>query len=234
MLPLDVRSDESVQTCIQTVLAQAGRLDVLVNNAGYSQGGAIEENTIADMQALFETNFFGAMRMINAVLPIMRQQRQGHIINTSSILGLVAVPFVGIYAATKFALEGATEALRAEVAPFNIAVSMVEPGTIKTNFVSNPPAHPLGVYQNAKQSVMGFIRKGIENGPEPDTVAKVIVEIAETAHPRLRYVIGGRIRMLAGFKGILPESAFDRVRSRVFRIPAAASTAISQPAIKTQ
>jgi short-subunit dehydrogenase len=137
VLPLDVRSDESVEACLNTLLKKTGRLDILVNNAGYVLRGAIEEPTLEEVKAQFETNLFGVVRMIKGVLPIMRRQGSGQIINISSGVGLVPSPFMGFYAASKFALEGYTEALRHEVKPFNVQVSLVEPGFIKTHVWQN-------------------------------------------------------------------------------------------------
>jgi NAD(P)-dependent dehydrogenase (short-subunit alcohol dehydrogenase family) len=121
-LPLDVRSDDSVQAAVQSLLAQAGRIDVLVNNAGYVQFGAIEESNVADAQAQFDTNLFGVIRMVKAVLPVMRKQGSGRIINISSIVGHIAAPYGGLYGASKFALEGLSESLSAEVRQFGVSV----------------------------------------------------------------------------------------------------------------
>jgi NAD(P)-dependent dehydrogenase (short-subunit alcohol dehydrogenase family) len=115
MLTLDVRDDDSVRACVETILHRSGRLDVVINNAGYELAGALEELSSEEARAQFETNFFGVVRMVNAVLPLMRHQKRGHIINVSSLTGLTASPFLGIYSASKFALEGYTEALRHEV-----------------------------------------------------------------------------------------------------------------------
>src|SRR5215813_2912337 len=132
MLALDVRSDASVSACVTAVVKQAGRVDVLVNNAAYELAGALEEISLEEAKAQFETNFFGVVRMVKAVLPSMRQQRQGQIINVSSFSGLSAIPFLGIYSASKFALEGYTEALRMELKPFDIHVSLTEAAFLKT------------------------------------------------------------------------------------------------------
>jgi short-subunit dehydrogenase len=217
LLPLDVRSEESVQQCVEIVLTKAKRIDLLVNNAGYGQIGAIEENSVAAAKEQFDTNVFGTMQVINAVLPTMRQQGSGHIINVSTILGLIALPYAGLYSASKFALGGLSEALRSEVAPFNIAVSLVEPGTVNTSFVSLPPAHPATHHNAARQSVLGSLQQS--NHLDPIAVAEVIVKIAETPRPHLHNVIGGRIRLFATLKRLLPEPAFERVRNRIFRIP---------------
>ena len=220
LLPLDVGSDESVQRCVQAVLAEAKRIDLLVNNAGYNQVGAIEENSIADAQTQFDTNVFGTLRMLQAVLPIMRQQGGGHIINVGSVVGLTAIPYTGLYSATKFALEGLSEALRSEVAQFNIQVSLVEPGTFKTNLTSRAPAHPITAYTPARQSVLGFLRESVQNGPDPIIVAQAVVKIAESPRPHLHNVVGGRARLIATLKRILPEQVYERIYSRVFHVPA--------------
>ncbi|MFQ5457938.1 MAG: SDR family NAD(P)-dependent oxidoreductase, partial [Myxococcota bacterium] len=132
MLPLDVRSDASVTACVAGVLARAGRVDALVNNAGYTFASAAEEASLEEAKAQFETNFFGAARMMRAVLPIMRRQESGRIVNVTSLAGLLGVPFHAYYSASKFALEGFSEGLRQEVRSFGIHVSCVEPGDFKT------------------------------------------------------------------------------------------------------
>ena len=134
MLPLDVRSDESVQACVGEVLRRAGRIDVLVNNAGYGLVGLIEETGVEQVREQFETNFFGVVRMTQTVLPVMRGQLAGRIINISSMAGIMGVPGEGYYCATKFALEGFTETLYYEVEPFGIHACLVEPGFFATDF----------------------------------------------------------------------------------------------------
>src|SRR5215831_16746314 len=137
MLALDVRSDDSVAACVKAVANRVGRIDVLVNNAAYELAGAIEEISLDEAKAQFETNFFGVLRMVKAVLPSLRQQKQGQIINVSSLSGVSSIPFMGLYSASKFALEGYTEALRLEVAPLNIRVSLTEAGFLKTPMMHN-------------------------------------------------------------------------------------------------
>ena len=138
MLPLDVTSDASVRACVQQFLEREGRMDVLINNAGYLQSGAVEEVPIEQAHAQFETNYFGVARMIRAVLPAMRAQRGGLIAATSSLAGLVPLPFWGHYNASKFAVEALMETLRHELRPFGVHVAMVEPGVIKTPFYEVP------------------------------------------------------------------------------------------------
>src|SRR5262245_37854562 len=129
---LDVRRDDSVAACVETILARSGRLDILINNAAYELAGEVEETSLEEEQDQFGQKFVGTMRMIRAVLPSMRQRRQGRIINISSLTGVSSVPFMGIYSASKFALEGYTDALRMELEPFNVHVSMTEAGFLKT------------------------------------------------------------------------------------------------------
>jgi NAD(P)-dependent dehydrogenase (short-subunit alcohol dehydrogenase family) len=215
-LPLDVRSDASVEAAVQSLLEQTGRIDVLVNNAGYAQVGAIEESNIADMQAQFDTNLLGVFRMIKAVLPVMRRQGSGRIINVSSVVGHVAPPYAGLYATSKFALEGLSEALREEVRPFGVSVSLVEPAFVKTHIVSQQPIDPIAVYTPGRQAAMRVLSTSIQNGMEPGAVAQVILRAA-TTRPRLRYLVGRDAKALVLLKRLLPESLFERVRRRAFR-----------------
>jgi NAD(P)-dependent dehydrogenase (short-subunit alcohol dehydrogenase family) len=217
LLSMDVRSDASVHAAVQYIQEQAGRIDVLINNAGYTQAGAIEENSLADAQAQFDTNLFGVLRVTNAVLPTMRHQRSGRIINVSSLVGQVAPPYIGLYASSKFALEGLSEALRGELRPFHIYVSLVEPGFVKTNLTDEAPAHPLADYEQRRQVGMAFVRQGVDQGLDPSLVARTILHIATVSQPRLRYPIGRVATLLITLKRLLPEPAFERMRRRAFR-----------------
>ena len=183
-LALDVCSDESVRACVDAVLERTGRLDVLVNNAGQLIAGAIEELTLDQARAQFETNFFGVARAVAAVLPQMREQRSGKIVTLSSLAGLVPVPFWGYYNASKFAVEGYCETLRAELKPFGIAVAMVEPGAIATSLFATAQATKLDAYtpwrDRALKTMQGFEAKA----PPPDVVARAVAKIVAKAHPR--------------------------------------------------
>lgn len=214
-LPLDVRLDASVETAVQTVLEQAGHIDVLVNAAGYAQFGAIEENSIAEAEAQFETNLMGVLRMVKAVLPVMRQQGSGRIINISSIIGQVAPAFAGLYATSKFALEGLTEALREEVRVFGIEVALVEPSFVKTGIVLRQPMTPIAAYTPARQAALQVANAGFQKAMEPGTVAQIILR-AVIARPRLRYLVGRDAKTLMLFKRLLPASLFERLCRRVF------------------
>lgn len=214
-LPLDVRSDASVQAAVQSLLAQAGRIDVLVNNAGYVQFGAIEESNVADAQAQFDTNLFGVIRMVKAVLPVMRQQGSGHIINVSSIVGHIAAPYGGLYSASKFALEGLSESLSAEVRQFGVSVSLVEPSYVNTPIVAQLPTSLIADYTSGRQIAQNSFATNARNGLEPGAVARVILRAA-TSRPRLRYPVGldGNIALL--LQRLLPDSAFEALKRRLF------------------
>jgi len=214
-LPLDVRSDASVQAAVQSLLAQAGRIDVLVNNAGYVQFGAIEESNVADAQAQFDTNLFGVIRMVKAVLPVMRKQGSGRIINVSSIVGHIAAPYGGLYSASKFALEGLSESLSAEVRQFGVSVSLVEPSYVNTALVAQLPANLIADYTAGRQIAQNSLATNAKNGLEPGVVARVILRAA-TSRPRLRYPVGldGKIALL--LQRLLPDSAFEALKRRLF------------------
>jgi NAD(P)-dependent dehydrogenase (short-subunit alcohol dehydrogenase family) len=216
-LSMDVRSDASVEAAVQSLLEQAGRIDVLVNCAGFAQIGAIEETSVIDVQAQLDTNLFGVIRLIRAVLPVMRRQGSGRIINVSSVVGQVAPPYSGVYATSKFALEGLSEALREEVRPFGVDVSLVEPSFVKTSIVSQTPTQPIAAYNPARQAALQVLSTSVESGMEPRAVAQVILHAA-TTRPRLRYLVGRDAKVLLLLKRLLPESLFERVRRRVFQV----------------
>jgi NAD(P)-dependent dehydrogenase (short-subunit alcohol dehydrogenase family) len=192
MLPLDVRAGDSVRVCVEAVSSRAGHIDVLINNAGYELAGAVEELTSEEIRAQFETNFLGVVRMVKAVLPAMRRQRRGHIINVSSLAGVSSIPFLGMYCASKFALEGYTEALRHEVKPFNIRVSLTEAGFLKTPMMNNRQiaANRITEYDPWRQRALDATRAYEEKGPGPELVAETLLEIMSSNAPRLRYPIG--------------------------------------------
>lgn len=213
MLPLDVRSDESVQTCINTVIEKAGRLDILINNAGYLLAGAVEEVTLEQAHQQFETNFFGVFRTIKASLPYMRSQKSGQIITIGSQVGLTPIPYWGIYNASKFAVEGLMESLRHELKPFNIRVSIIEPGHLKgsqTNFKqsSQVGATPIEEYAIYRERVAKQIQSYETAGLEPKNVAQTVWSVISSNNPRLRYPIGNQVFAYRA-KLWLPESIFE-------------------------
>jgi NAD(P)-dependent dehydrogenase (short-subunit alcohol dehydrogenase family) len=228
MLSLDVRADDSVQACVEAVHHRCGHLDVLINNAGYELAGALEELSQPEVTNQFETNFFGVVRMVNAVLPSMRQRKCGHIINVSSLSGLSAIPFLGIYSATKFALEGYTEALRHEVKPFNIHVSLTQAGFLKTPMMHHRQTaeHRVSEYDEWRQRALMAIRAHEENGPGPELVAETLLAILSSSNPRLRYLIGQQARTVGRLRRFLPAGMYEQGVRRNFSLdskPAATS-----------
>ena len=210
-LPLDVRSDESVQSCIRTIMECTGRLDVLINNAGYALAGGAEETSILEAKAQFETNFFGVVRMIKAVLPIMRKQQDGQIINISSLAGLMGLPFLGFYTASKYAIEGYTESLRHEVRAFNIRVSLIEPSFFKTNLTHSSQRSTGSVedYSAMRDRAFQAFDQSVQTGEDPNRVAELILSVIKNKSPRLRYRIGRQSIWLPRVKALSPESAFE-------------------------
>jgi NAD(P)-dependent dehydrogenase (short-subunit alcohol dehydrogenase family) len=229
MLSLDVRVDDSVQACVDAVFSRSHRLDVLINNAGYELAGALEELQSEDVRAQFETNFFGVVRMINAVLPLMRQQKRGHIINVSSLSGLSPIPFLGIYSASKFALEGYTETLRHEVKPFNIHVSLTEAGFLKTPMMNHrqTAGNRVSEYDRWRQRALAAIRAYEEKGPGPEVVAETLLEIISSSNPRLRYLIGQQAKTVARLRRFLPARMYEQGVRRTFSLDSAAPAAAS-------
>jgi NAD(P)-dependent dehydrogenase (short-subunit alcohol dehydrogenase family) len=220
MVPLDVCSDGSVRTCVEAVLEQAGKIDVLINNAGYELAGALEALTIEEVKAQFETNFFGVVRVVNAVLPSMRQQKRGHIVNVSSLSGLSAVPFLGIYSASKYALEGYSEALRHEVRPFNITVSMIEAGFLRTPMMNHRQAavNRMPEYDPWQKRALDAIHTYEDRGPGPEVVAEALLGIVSSTTPRLRYLVGRQAKSVASLKWILPAALYEQGVRRTFSL----------------
>ncbi|HEY8554044.1 MAG TPA: oxidoreductase [Burkholderiales bacterium] len=222
MLALDVCSDSSVAAAVGAVLERAGRIDVLVNNAGYELGGAIEEVSIEEAKRQFETNFYGAMRMMQAVLPAMRRQRSGRIINIASLAGFAPVPFLGVYSASKFALEGLSETLRYEVGPLGISVSLVEPGFLKTALATNrrrAAAH-IADYDPWRERAHRALEEYEHAAPSPLLAANCILQIIESRSPRLRYRVGQDARNVSRLRRLLPEAFFERGVRGYFKLDA--------------
>lgn len=215
---MDVCDDVSVRDAIAAVLRETGRIDVLVNNAGYLCAGAIEEISLPDAKAQFETNYFGAVRASLAVLPGMRERKGGHIITISSLAGLVPVPFWGHYNASKFAVEGLMETLRHEARPFGIQVALVEPGNIKTPFYERPPATGMDAYAGARGRAYGAMAVYGSKAPGPEIVAGKVVAIANDAHPKLRNTITKEARQFTLLKWMLPGGAFEAGVRRGFKL----------------
>jgi NAD(P)-dependent dehydrogenase (short-subunit alcohol dehydrogenase family) len=208
---LDVTRDDSVASAVQDVIARFGRIDLLVNNAGMGLAGASEENSIAQAQKLFDINVFGVMRMTNTVLPHMRKQGSGRIINVSSIFGLMPAPYMAAYSATKYAVEGYSESVDHEVRTHNIRVLLVEPGGTRTGFDDNTasPDNPLPAYEHQRNLSSQAVADQVNNGDDPVIVAKVVVAAATDSTPKLRYP-AGKARQLSLMRRFAPRGVFDK------------------------
>lgn len=208
VIEMDVDNDKSVKDAIGKIIRESKRIDLLVNNAGYGLSGALEDLSMDEIKALFETNVFGAIRVMKAVLPAMRNQRGGTIVNVSSIGGRVAFPNYSAYHGSKFALEGISESMRYETEPFGIKVIIVEPGTIKSNFFRNAK-----VGKKATESISPYasIAQRMEKAWDhiydqvtlPEEVAKVILMVVTGDNPDVRYVVGNdAMQMMETRKGM--------------------------------
>jgi NAD(P)-dependent dehydrogenase (short-subunit alcohol dehydrogenase family) len=212
LLPLDVTSDESVEAIVTKVLALRGRIDVLVNNAGFGIGpAAAEESSIEQARAIFETNFFGLVRMTRAVVPHMRRQRAGRIINIGSVLGFLPAPYAALYAATKHAVEGYSESLDHELRTRGIRVSVIEPAYTRTQFGANflEPDAKLDEYREIRASVNKTLTDVLATAHDPGVVADVVLEAASAARPKLRYTAGARAGLLRLLRRFAPGSLID-------------------------
>lgn len=219
LLELDVTNDESVRACVDHIVRIQGRLDVLVNNAGISLSGAVEEASPENIRQILETNLIGVHRMVQAVLPHMREQGGGLIINMSSLAGLVGVPYLGIYATSKHALEGYTESLRYEVRNFGIKVVLVEPGDIHTSIAGAPPANRISAYDGVRERAEVIHRANVQNGPSPERVAHVVEQIIDSQNPRLRYTVTHRTETLLPIaRRLLPHWIMERFIRETYKL----------------
>lgn len=218
LLALDVTDDVSVQAAIAELVRREGRIDLLVNNAGIGITGAAEESSIEQVRALFETNFHGVVRVTNAVLPLMRQQRSGRILNVGSGLGFIPSPFSAYYSATKHALEGYSESLDHEVRGFGIRIAVIEPGATRTSFESSTAAadQPLPAYDALRANYLAAYERAMAEADTPESVAGTIVQAALTRSPLLRYPSGKSARQGAFARRFLPRSLFDKVLHKQF------------------
>jgi NAD(P)-dependent dehydrogenase (short-subunit alcohol dehydrogenase family) len=227
-LPLDVTDDQSVAGAVGEVLARSGRIDVLVNNAGLGVAGAAEESSIEQARALFETNLFGSIRMTRAVLPQMREQAGGRIINISSVLGLMPAPFGALYASTKHAIEGYSESLDHEVREHGVRVLLVEPAYTRTSFDANavPADEPLAVYARRREVLDVVLAEAIKGGDEPSVVGEAIVAAATDSRPKLRYPAGPLARRVTKLRRYAPSTMFDKQIRKVNQLNVAASATV--------
>jgi NAD(P)-dependent dehydrogenase (short-subunit alcohol dehydrogenase family) len=212
LLPLDVTSDESVAATVKEVLRLEGRIDVLVNNAGFGIApGAAEESSMEQARSIFETNFFGIVRMTRAVVPHMRRQGAGRIINIGSVLGFLPAPYMALYSATKHAVEGYSESLDHELRTRGIRVIVVEPAYTKTRFDANflEPDSELDEYREVRAALGERMKKVLAAADEPGVVADVVLEAASAPSPKLRYAAGALARRLRLLRRFAPAGLVD-------------------------
>ncbi len=212
---LDVADEASVRRAVARVLDSEGRIDVLVNNAGVAPLGPIEEMSDETVRAAFETNVFGALRAIRAVLPAMRRQRSGRIVNVSSVAGHIANVCSGIYAGSKFALEAVSEALAQEVQPYGIHVSLIEPGFIVTPLLGKSiealPSPEASAYPNAVRISNGMFGGARKTGGTPEMCAAAIEEAMTADPPKLRYPVGAEAQALLDARARVPDETWVRL-----------------------
>jgi NAD(P)-dependent dehydrogenase (short-subunit alcohol dehydrogenase family) len=214
MLTADVTDDQSVDQAVAAVLDREQRLDIVVNNAGMGIAGPVENTSIEEAKSQLEVNFFGAFRVCRAVLPAMRRQRSGYIVNIGSIGGLIAIPYQAMYSASKFALEGLSEALRMEVRPFGVRVVLIEPGDHKTALTANrrfskspDSADPYGP---SFEAALARTAHDEQSGPGPEQIARLLYRIVNQRNPRLRYTIGpAPQRAAVWLKRLIPNSILE-------------------------
>jgi len=220
MIACDVTSDASVTAAVASAHAQLGRIDLLVNNAGYAISGAAEESSTEQVRALFDTNYLGVVRVTNAVLPIMRHQRGGRILNIGSVVGLIPGPFGAHYTASKHAIEGYSESLDHEVRPFGIRVAVIEPWATKTSIETNSPRgdRPVEAYSQTFARYQTAFAAAMADGDTAEAVADTILSAAQASKPQLRYPSGKAARQTAFARRFLPRTLFDRTLRKQFNI----------------
>jgi NAD(P)-dependent dehydrogenase (short-subunit alcohol dehydrogenase family) len=218
---LDVTDNKSVTNAIQAIVSKADRIDVLVNNAGYALTGAFEDLAIEEIKTQYETNLFGLIRTTQAVLPIMRKQKSGTIVNISSGAGRFGYPGGSAYVSTKFAVEGLSESMTYELEPFGIKVILIEPGVIKTNIangmvIAKKTQNPNSPYSQIMQKMSTSFEHMLENASSPDLVAKVVLQAVTSENPSLRYLAGKDVEMWIESKRNMSDDEFYKLMMQSF------------------
>ncbi len=220
---MDITLDEDVQAVIEDIISKQGRIDVLVNNAGYGGYGMVEAVPLEEAERQFSVNLFGLARVTKAVLPYMRKQKSGTIINLSSVVGIVSSPMIGWYGASKHAVEALSGALRAEVKNFGINVVLIEPGAMATEFLDvalkqiQTVEHPKEYQENVANFVVGF-KKNYVNAPGPQKVVNAIIKAVNSRNPKARYAVGKDSKAAIFMHKILPAKAMDKLMTKVFNM----------------
>jgi NAD(P)-dependent dehydrogenase (short-subunit alcohol dehydrogenase family) len=223
MIPMDVCDDDSVRRAVEFVQKQEGRIDVVVNNAGVGLAGAVEDTSVEEAKHLFETNFFGVVRVCRAVLPALRAQGSGLIVNVSSLGGLVTIPFQGFYSASKYALESMSDALRMELAPFGIRVVLLEPGDFKTGFtdsrIFSAEAGEGSAYHERCRRAVAVMEHDEQNGADPRQLAELLAKIIDNPSPHNRYPVGALGQRLAvAMRRVVPSALLDKALRAIYKV----------------
>ena len=218
VIQLDVNDDASIRNSIKRIERENERIDVLINNAGYGLVGAFEDLSVEEIKSQFETNFFGVIRLTQQVLPIMRKQKSGTIVNVSSGAGRIGFPGMSAYVSSKFALEGLSESMSYELEPFGIKVVIIEPGVIRTNFKKNSVMSEksldnssISPYSSIIQKIDSSISSIIEHATPPEDVAKAILHAITSNNPELRYLVGNDMIMMAETKKSMSDEDFRKM-----------------------
>ena len=222
LVALDVRNSISIQQCIQKVITEAGRIDVLINNAGVGITGPLEEIPLTEIKNNFETNLFGPIEMMQSVLPHMRAQRQGLIINVTSIAGYMGLPFRSIYSASKGALELITESLRMETKAFGVHITNVAPGDFATDIASrrfHAPVIQGSAYQQVYQQQLDMVNAHVDGGSNPIQMAEAIYQIIQTPQPKIHYKVGAFMQKFSiVLKRILPDTVYEKMLMNHYKL----------------
>jgi short-subunit dehydrogenase len=221
MIQLDVCSDESVKNAVDYILSKEGKIDIFINCAGFGLAGAVEETTADEAYSQFNTNTFGALRMYGQVVPAMRKNNGGRIIVVSSVAGYISVPFQSMYSASKYALEAITEALRIEIKPFNIKVSMIEPGDMATGFTDNrkyvaAAADGKSLYGQKFTKAVNAMIESERKGPAPETLIKLVDKMLNAKNPPIRVTVGASYKFVAVLKRILPSKTVEFILEKMY------------------
>lgn len=222
LLPMDVRNSESIAQAIAVILSEVGKIDILINNAGVGITGAVEELPTEALENVFATNFYGAIALMQGVLPSMREQKNGLIINITSIAGYMGLPFRGAYSASKGALMLICEALRMEVKHFGIEVTTIAPGDYATDIASrryHSPVRDDSAYAKTYQKSLDLMNQHVDTGRDPSEMARKIYQVINTKHPKVHYKQGSFLQKFSiVLKRILPSKMYERMLMKHYAI----------------
>ncbi len=217
MIPLDVTDEESIKQAVEYIYQKEGAIHVLINCPGYGLAGSVEDITTKEAIDLFNTNFFGIMSCCREVLPIMRNQQDGLIVNITSVAGFISIPYQSMYSASKYALEAMTEALRIEVKPFKVRVSMIAPGDMKTNFVRVYAKNSANsVYKDRCDKAIESMIKSEENGPGAEVVVRELKKIINKKNPSIRRVVGWQYKLIGLLVRLLPKKVVEFAVTKIY------------------